>query len=386
MPVLLFTVVAAMSALAPRLSCLARTGEARPSLGLLAIFWTALAGGILIKGPLILMVVGLAAATLVILDRSARWLLALRPLPGSAWLFLLVLPWFIAIYARVGTQFLIDSVGDDMFAKVANPQETHGAPPGLYLILFFVTFFPASILAGPRSSCDLGGPSRARRALSPGVARAVLDRIRGGHYQATALCMPLYPAIAILIAGAVEIESAVAPAGAGARTMSWFLVPVIVSIIAIVAAIIISRTLCSWLRHSSPALSSVAYSPGNCSTMTAPNVPSCGDSPSGPDGDRHLRRRRAGADAGVRERGARRSAWVMRPARIRSPPVSFRGASLVFLAGATTHLPDAAGAADFLRRPLPLRLHQSHQERAFALRAEAIGMRYIPDRVSRLST
>lgn len=31
----------------------------------------------MIKGPLILMVVGLAAATLIILDRSARWLLAL---------------------------------------------------------------------------------------------------------------------------------------------------------------------------------------------------------------------------------------------------------------------------------------------------------------------
>jgi hypothetical protein len=38
-------------------------------------------------------------------DRSARWLLALRPIPGLMWLFLLVLPWFIAIYARVGGQF-----------------------------------------------------------------------------------------------------------------------------------------------------------------------------------------------------------------------------------------------------------------------------------------
>jgi hypothetical protein len=80
--VLLFTVVAAMSALARVYLASRATGEARPGLTLLAIFWTALAGGILIKGPLILMIVGLAAATLSIIDRSARWLLALD-LPAS---------------------------------------------------------------------------------------------------------------------------------------------------------------------------------------------------------------------------------------------------------------------------------------------------------------
>src|SRR6202795_4650589 len=141
--VLLFTIVIAMSVLA-RVYLAPRRGEARPGFAMLAIFWTALAVGILIKGPLILMVVGLAAVTLSIVDRSARWLLALRPLPGIACLFLLVLPWFIAIYARVGSQFLVASVGEDMLAKVASSQETHGAPPGLYLLLFFATFFPAS--------------------------------------------------------------------------------------------------------------------------------------------------------------------------------------------------------------------------------------------------
>ena len=80
-----------------------------------------------------------------------------------AGLLVLVLPWFIAIYARVGTQFLIGSVGEDMLAKVASPQETHGAPPGLYLILFFVTFFPASILVcmPPRDNPDPAAPAMA---------------------------------------------------------------------------------------------------------------------------------------------------------------------------------------------------------------------------------
>src|SRR6185503_535167 len=41
------------------------------------ILWTALAAGILLKGPLILMVVGLAAVALAVADRSARWLMRL---------------------------------------------------------------------------------------------------------------------------------------------------------------------------------------------------------------------------------------------------------------------------------------------------------------------
>src|SRR5262249_19651427 len=111
--VLLFTVVTAMAVLA-RAYLAQRRGDPQPSLGQVAIFWSALPLGILIKGPMILMVAGLAAATLVVVDRSARWLLALRPIPGLLWLLVLVLPWFIAIYARVGSQFLIGSVGEDM--------------------------------------------------------------------------------------------------------------------------------------------------------------------------------------------------------------------------------------------------------------------------------
>src|SRR5262249_13179410 len=39
-----------------------------------AILWTAIAAGVLLKGPLILMFVGLSAITLCIVDRSLRWL------------------------------------------------------------------------------------------------------------------------------------------------------------------------------------------------------------------------------------------------------------------------------------------------------------------------
>src|ERR1700693_5478755 len=77
---LLLTVVAAMGALARvYLSCERSEGAANPPWMWPAIFWTALAGGILLKGPLILMFVALAIVTLAILDRSAAWLWRVRP-------------------------------------------------------------------------------------------------------------------------------------------------------------------------------------------------------------------------------------------------------------------------------------------------------------------
>src|SRR5437868_3110421 len=93
--VLLLTVVAAFGAMA-RVYLSWQRGEdpVHPPWTWPAIFWTALAGGILLKGPPILMFVGLTMVTLAIFDRSAAWLWRLRPVLGLIWMLLLVLPWF----------------------------------------------------------------------------------------------------------------------------------------------------------------------------------------------------------------------------------------------------------------------------------------------------
>jgi len=103
--------------------------------------------GVLLKGPLIAMVVGLTIVALVVVDRSCRWLWALKPLPGIAWLALLVLPWFLAIIGRSGETFFAESVGQDLASKLFAGQESHGAPPGSYFLLFWFTFWPGSTLA-----------------------------------------------------------------------------------------------------------------------------------------------------------------------------------------------------------------------------------------------
>jgi 4-amino-4-deoxy-L-arabinose transferase-like glycosyltransferase len=375
--VLLFTVVAAMAVLA-RVYLAPRRGDAQPGLGQLAIFWTALAVGILIKGPMILMVVGLAALTLVVLDRSARWLLALRPLPGLLWLLVLVLPWFIAIYARVGTQFLVGSVGEDMLAKVASPQETHGAPPGLYLILFFATFFPASILAGLAVPAvwAVRREAAARFLLAwvvPSwiVFEAVITKLP--HYV-----LPLYPAIAILTAGAVESKVLSQRPWLVRGVMWWFLVPVIVSIIAVVTAVIIERDLAllawpffaaavvcglfAWQLYDQEGAERAFTRAVEGAVLMAIGiyaivVPSL--EPAFPSVT---------------------LAEILREAPCAAPLAASAGyeePSLVFLAGTKTRLTDAAGAADFL---LPggcrFAFVETRQQRAFALRAEAIGLRY----------
>src|SRR3954465_8608712 len=126
---LLFTVVAAMGALAPvYLSWQAGEDPGRRTWSSPARFWTALAGGILLKGPLILMFVGLTIVTLAILDRIASWLWRLRPVWGLMWTLVLVLPWFVAIFWRAGEAFFSNSLGGE---QLSNPpaHAAHGSPP-----------------------------------------------------------------------------------------------------------------------------------------------------------------------------------------------------------------------------------------------------------------
>ncbi len=216
--VLTLTVVAAMGAMAR--AYLAGQGERSVNIHPLvnaAMFWTAIAFGILIKGPLILMIAGLAIVALAVTDRSASWILRLKPAIGAVWVLALVLPWFIAIIVRSGDSFFVEAIGHDLLAKVESGQESHGVPPGFYFLLFWVTFFPGAMLAG------LAAPAVWRARGEPG-ARFLLAWLvpswivfelvptKLPHYV-----LPLYPAIAILIVGVDRRPIAVAQPLAGAR-------------------------------------------------------------------------------------------------------------------------------------------------------------------------
>src|SRR5690349_525005 len=68
-----------------------------PSVGLVLAGWTALAAGILVKGPVVPAVASVTILALVIWDREWRWLKLLRPLWGVPLALALIAPWAIAI-------------------------------------------------------------------------------------------------------------------------------------------------------------------------------------------------------------------------------------------------------------------------------------------------
>jgi 4-amino-4-deoxy-L-arabinose transferase-like glycosyltransferase len=377
--VLLTAAVAAMGALG-RVYLAARgvrSDETHP-LAVPLIFWTALAGGVLVKGPLILLFIALAAGTLAVLDRSARFLLRLKPLYGLAWMLLLVLPWFLAIVARSGTAFFSESLGGDLLAKVGGAQELHWGPPGYYIVLFWLTFFPAAMLA-PLAA---GAVWRARD--EPGIRfllawivpswivfEAVMTKLP--HYV-----LPLYPAIAILIAGAIERNTLSQGRWLKRSTVWWVVLTAAGAIGAIAINIVIGQrpgfsawplaaaaviaSLFAWwlydvdgpvisfLRAAAAAILLYAALVG----ATFPAVPALFPSA--------------------------QIARAVDPPECENPAFVTTGyfeASLVFLLGTNLRHTTGSGAADFLAATgCRFAFVERTQERAFLARADALGLRY----------
>ena len=142
---LLFSAVAAMGALA-RFYLLGERLTPLQTWRYAAIFWTAVGASILLKGPIIPMIIGLAMVSLSIADRSARWLTRLKVVPGLLWAAVIVLPWLIAIYIESNGHFFEVSMGTDFVGKISKGAEGHGAPPGYYFLLYWVALFPAAQL------------------------------------------------------------------------------------------------------------------------------------------------------------------------------------------------------------------------------------------------
>jgi len=377
--VLLVAVIAAMWALAHAyLSTRDGISTAPTGLAIQAVFWTALAIGVELKGPIIAMIVILAATTLSLVDRSARWLTALRPFPGFAWFVVLVLPWFAAIYGRTGSAFFVDSIGHDMLAKVVSGKESHGAPPGLYFVLFFATFFPASVLA------VLAAPSvwvaRHKPAicfllawLVPSWIAFELVPTKLPHYV-----LPLFPAAAILTAGAVESKLLSRQRWLKRGVIWWVVVPIALSIAVIAGAFAIDRHLMfpAWPFFAAAIICGLmAWKFYNIDgaplalirAITAVIlivigtfsfvVPALG--PLFPS---------------VALAHTMEEAGCQNPA---AASVGYEEPSLVFLAGTTTLFTDASGAAAFLHEAgCRFAFVDAVQEPAFLLRARAMKLHY----------
>ena len=256
---------------------------------------------------------------------------------------------------------------------------SHGAPPGVYFLLFWVTFWPGSVLAG------LAAPAVWRVRREPGarfllawlipswlVFEAVMTKLP--HYV-----LPLYPAIAILIAGIVEADRLVTARWLVRGTIGWFIFPVaiavgVVSTFAIIdhdpgiiawpfaMAAAIAGMFAWWLYDvdgaergllrgvvASVFLAITAYA------VTIPLLPALFPS---------ARIAEAVGASGCQTTQLAATGYCQEP-------------SLVFLLGTGTRFTDAAGAAEFLGQgPCRFALIDARSERGFVQRANAIGLRY----------
>ena len=109
-------------------------------------FWTALAAGILVKGPIAPAIAILTITALIVWHRDAAWIRPLRLGRGLILIGIICLPWAILVSIATDGAFLDIAVTGDFLAKVQSGQESHGALPLTYLALVGVLLWPASIL------------------------------------------------------------------------------------------------------------------------------------------------------------------------------------------------------------------------------------------------
>ncbi|GAA0544978.1 4-amino-4-deoxy-L-arabinose transferase-like glycosyltransferase [Rhizomicrobium palustre] len=128
---------------------LASKGEAvMPSRWIILAGWFSLGVIILVKGPPVFVPLAIAAG-LSLWDKNGRWLKATNPLSGIALVLVMVLPWLLAITFKSHGAFFQQSLGQDFATKLQGGQESHGAPPGYFLIALTPSFWPAILFLLP---------------------------------------------------------------------------------------------------------------------------------------------------------------------------------------------------------------------------------------------
>ncbi|MEP0338369.1 MAG: glycosyltransferase family 39 protein [Alphaproteobacteria bacterium] len=178
------------------------------------LFWLALAAGILIKGPIAPLIAVLTLGALAIADRDAAWIKGLGWLWGLPLMLALALPWFLMVGGGDdgGDGFVMTAITTDLIPKLLGGQESHGAPPGYYVLTMLLFFWPGVFLAWPavyRAWRERTDPAL-RFCLAWLIPAWILMEIiptKLPHYV-----LPLYPALALVCArSAIAILDGAAP-------------------------------------------------------------------------------------------------------------------------------------------------------------------------------
>ena len=289
---------------------------------------------------------------------------------------MLVIPWFLAIIGRAGDAFFAESVGQDMLAKVFSGQESRRAARLLF----------RPVLAGVLAGLHAGGLGRRRsgaRGKEPAtkfllawlvpswlVFELVVTKLP--HYV-----LPLYPAIAIPVAGVVDRGALSRRPFLVLGTIWWFVLPMAAGIAGIVALAVIGRQFgllvwpvtgaaavmgfLAWRLYAADGAEHSLLRAIAAAILTAiaifglivPRSPAVSESRARPRPARQRLR------AALGSRGRIPGAEPRLPGRHRHPPHRHRRRRRI----------PARGECRFA-------LVEARQERGFAQRAEALGLRY----------
>lgn len=355
---------------------LAHFTGAGPDRRLAAVFWGMLAFGVALNGLTIVLIAGLCVAGLVAADRSAPWLDRLYPVSGLGFFLLLLSPWALYVAVRRGEILPLALAGDLLNLAVGQPG--HRAITGTHTVLFWVTFWPGAALAG------MAAPAVWAARREPG-ARFLLAWLVPAWLSFELMLtklphfvLPLYPAIAVLIAGIVDPHVLARARWIVRGTMWWFVFPALAGLggLAIMMGYGRQLGLLAWPFVAGAMIFGLLawrlYEVDGAERSV-------------------LRAVAASVLLGIAAFGVMLpsldalfpSAAVAQAARTPDCPrplaaaAGFHEPSLVFELGTGTRLTDGAGVAEFLRGgPCRVAVVESRQERAFAAYAERIGLRY----------
>ena len=175
-------------------------------LGLL--FWFAVGAGVLIKGPIAPMVIGLTIVSVCIWERRIGWLASLKFWPGPFVAILICVPWFTAVQLATDGAFLREAVGVDLGQKMSSGAEGHSGPIGYHLMALPIMFWPASLFLIPGLTMSVLRLVKARQRddafelsswrfllcwVIPSFIVFEVTPTKLAHYP-----MPLYPALALM--------------------------------------------------------------------------------------------------------------------------------------------------------------------------------------------
>lgn len=232
------------------------------------IFWAAQGAAILIKGPIAPLLSALTVLTLVAFERDWCWLTKLKAARGLALVLLIVLPWLALITWKSNGAFLQQAVGKDMLGKVAQGEESHGVPPGFYVLTYCLFMWPFGLVAlgaGLQALNRLRDDPRLRFCLAwyiPFWLVFELIPTKLPHYV-----LPAYPGMALLIGWLLTLtpQEANAPLRRWQTWLWWatafgtVLVTVGLAVLCVGAPIYLMKTFLWWSVPAAAAALGAGY-------------------------------------------------------------------------------------------------------------------------------